>query len=165
MTTTTCLSDAFRGTIRRIVNSTHLFSNVLDEDDLLQAARLAVWRAAGSYDPGLGASFRSYITTAIRRAVHEEANRFHCVFTLGRRDDRSELSGVRTSQWTDPTALPDIEIEWPRMSALEMSILERRFLSNEDMATVAAEHDISVATAYRVERRLRNKIEEGVLNG
>ena len=98
------LLERFRPLIRRIVKATCSSSPVIDIDDLVQEACLAVVKAAKQHDASCGASFRSYITTAIRRAIYEEASHFCGPFTLGHgtmsmaaKANRLHLSGVRIS--------------------------------------------------------------------
>jgi len=74
----------FRPIINRIVRTAFCNSPVVDQDDLIQVASLAAVRAVQRYDASAGATLRSYVAQAIRRAVYEEASHFSGPFTLSK---------------------------------------------------------------------------------
>lgn len=78
------LLEHFKPLINQIVRTAFANSPVVDRDDLTQAASLAAVNAAKRHDASAGASLRSYVAQAIRRAVYAEASHFSGPFTLGR---------------------------------------------------------------------------------
>lgn len=74
----------FKPLIDQIVRTAFSNSSVVDKDDLTQAASFAAVKAVKRHDASAGSTLRSYVASAIRRAVYAEASRFSGPFTLGR---------------------------------------------------------------------------------
>lgn len=160
----------------RIINHTYSFAPIIDKEDLKQVARLAAWRATRSFDPCYGSSLKSYRTSAVRNAVYGEACRFHRVFTLKQRDDRSEITSVQMSelgsdcsgQGPDSTkAIIDqlskyINIE--KWSPLEWAIVYERFLGTTSADVLIARFSVSRAQYYRTEKQLKERIEKEIMH-
>lgn len=92
--------DHFRALINQVVRTTFANSPVVDRSDLIQVASLAAVKAAKRHDISAGANLRSYVASAVRRAVYAEASRFSGPFTLARgilsqaaKAHKMELSG------------------------------------------------------------------------
>lgn len=112
---------------------------MIDEDDLVQEAYLAALKAARQHDASCGASFRSYITTAVRRAIHREASQFRGPYTLGTGVLRVAAKASRL-----------------RSSGLgEREIAKRMNLSTIDV--------VSLLHLYRGEQIQLRHLEEGIL--
>lgn len=164
--TTTSPSSRIRRVIDRLVKETYLFSTVVDTEDLAQVARLAAWRATASFSPAEGASLSSYTTSAIRRAVHDEANRFHDIFTFPSKAKRAGVNRIKSVQH-EPLCDSDTElhhyVDLEALTDLERAIVAR-WLNGYRAEEVAAAQGIPLSTFYREERHLRRRIEKEVLH-
>ncbi len=76
------------GLVRYIVR--HQIWGGVPEDDLLQAGRMALWRAIGGYDPERGAAFSTYASVAIARAVWQATEQERCEGRLVRQADPAD---------------------------------------------------------------------------
>jgi RNA polymerase sigma factor (sigma-70 family) len=90
--------------LRRIVASARRFRGSAHADDLVQAGRIALWRAMASFDAARGIPFEHFAARAIRRAVRDEARR--------------EMRHWKTRQADSPTESPDLFIETIASDAL-----------------------------------------------
>lgn len=160
----------------RIIDNTFFFASIVDKEDLQQVARLAAWRATCSFDPRHGSSLRSYRTSAVRNAVHGEASRFHSVFTLRQRDDRSSIKTIQAidqdpiGSATGPDSTESVVgqmsryMNLERLSPLEWAILHDRFLGSSSAEELISRFHVSRATFYRTERRLKERIEKEIMH-
>jgi RNA polymerase sigma factor (sigma-70 family) len=94
---------------RRIKSSSARFRSSADADDLVQAGRIALWRAMRSFDPTHGIPFEHYAARSIRRAIRDEAQRErrhwqnrHCENPASASEERD--LGVAAMASNDPPA-------------------------------------------------------------
>lgn len=102
---------------RRIKSSSARFRSSADADDLVQAGRIALWRAMRSFDPTRGIPFEHYAARSIRRAIRDEAQR--------------ERRHWRNRHWENSASVgEDPDIELAAMVSNEPSPMELADASN-----------------------------------
>lgn len=74
--------DQYHSLVRYIADRACYSSSVLDINDLYQVGEIAVLRAVKAYDPSSGKNIKSFVASAIRNAIFNEAARFLGVMTV-----------------------------------------------------------------------------------
>ena len=82
--------------------------NSLDRDDFFSVGVMGLMHAAANYDPGRGASFKTFAFTAIRGAILDELRR-HDPLSRGRRERLRQLDDVTSSLRAKLGRAPTIE--------------------------------------------------------
>lgn len=119
------------------------------------------------YDPSRGSNLRSYIIRSVRNAIHAEANKHHPVFDL---PQKAKPDNVHVTPHVDLAGVDDdihllSFLSSLSLTPMESTVLNRRVLGCDDCCDVATDLGCSQGYVYRIERRLKEKIEECVLNG
>jgi RNA polymerase sigma factor (sigma-70 family) len=139
------LLSEYGGLIRAISKSAIRSSAVVSDQDLWQVGAVAVLTAVKSYDPSCGSNIKSYVGSAIRRAIYNEAATFLGVFTVDRRVTglAARVNKLSMSGKTDEQIANDLNKSGSRNFDVEHVKDLRIVYANRNMA-VATQEDCDV---------------------
>lgn len=90
--------DQYHPLVRHIAKRACHSSATLDVQDLCQVGDMAVLRAVEAYDPSSGSSIKSFISSAVRNAIFNEAARFLGVMTVDFRTTNQASYAIKLAE-------------------------------------------------------------------
>lgn len=139
----------------RIRHEALRFRGLFALDDLLQEGRIAVILAARAFDPKRGIKFWSYAQRAVRNRYLRLLNeKLHRIETTEYNDEDACAALTTSTPESQVIAREILGIALSGLTADEIDLIEKRFVTDEDSSNVAEARGTTYAAIYCRIRKL-----------